>query len=48
MGVLRRIMDAAIEMRGQIVYVNGEKTAQLDLTLPTPRSRRRMAAWTST
>jgi 2-polyprenyl-6-methoxyphenol hydroxylase-like FAD-dependent oxidoreductase len=34
MGVLRRIMDAAIEMRGQIVYVNGEKTAQLDLTLP--------------
>jgi 2-polyprenyl-6-methoxyphenol hydroxylase-like FAD-dependent oxidoreductase len=34
MGVLRRIMDAAIEMRGQIVYVNGAKTAQLDLTLP--------------
>lgn len=34
MGVLRRILDAAIEMRGQIVYVNGEKTAQLDMTLP--------------
>jgi 2-polyprenyl-6-methoxyphenol hydroxylase-like FAD-dependent oxidoreductase len=34
MGVLRRIMDAAVEMRGQIVYVNGNKTAQLDLSLP--------------
>jgi 2-polyprenyl-6-methoxyphenol hydroxylase-like FAD-dependent oxidoreductase len=34
MGVLRRILDAAIQMRGQIVYVNGEKTAQLDMTLP--------------
>jgi 2-polyprenyl-6-methoxyphenol hydroxylase-like FAD-dependent oxidoreductase len=34
MGVLRRILDAAIEMRGQIVYVNGENTAQLDMTLP--------------
>ena len=34
MGVLRRILDAAIQMRGQIVYVNGEKTAQLDLALP--------------
>ncbi|HJT94589.1 MAG TPA: FAD-dependent monooxygenase [Mycobacterium sp.] len=33
MGVLRRILDAAIEMRGQIVYVNGEKTAQLETTL---------------
>jgi 2-polyprenyl-6-methoxyphenol hydroxylase-like FAD-dependent oxidoreductase len=34
MGVLRRIMDAAVQMRGQIVYVNGNKTAQLDLSLP--------------
>jgi 2-polyprenyl-6-methoxyphenol hydroxylase-like FAD-dependent oxidoreductase len=34
MGVLRRILDAAIQMRGQIVYVNGEKIAQLDMTLP--------------
>ena len=33
-GVLRRLLDAAIQMRGQIVYVNGEKTAQLDMTLP--------------
>ena len=33
-GVLRRILDAGIQMRGQIVYVNGEKTAQLDMTLP--------------
>jgi pentachlorophenol monooxygenase len=34
MGVLRRIMDAATQMRGQMVYVNGEKVAQLDMTLP--------------
>jgi 2-polyprenyl-6-methoxyphenol hydroxylase-like FAD-dependent oxidoreductase len=34
MGVLRRILDAAIQMRGQIVYVNGEQVAHLDLTLP--------------
>jgi 2-polyprenyl-6-methoxyphenol hydroxylase-like FAD-dependent oxidoreductase len=34
MGVLRRILDAAIQMRGQIVYVNGEQVAQLDMTLP--------------
>ena len=34
MGVLRRILDAAIQMRGQIVYVNGAKASQLDLTLP--------------
>ena len=34
MGVLRRILDAAIQMRGQIVYVNGEQVAQLDLPVP--------------
>ncbi|MGX9792058.1 FAD-dependent monooxygenase [Mycobacterium sp. MMS18-G62] len=34
MGVLRRILDEAVQMRGQIVYVNGAKAAQLDLTLP--------------
>lgn len=34
MGVLRRILDAALLMRGQIVYVNGERVAQLDMTLP--------------
>ncbi|HET6731895.1 FAD-dependent monooxygenase [Mycobacterium sp.] len=34
MGVLRRVLDAAIQMRGQIVYVNGEQTAQLETTLP--------------
>ncbi|HEX2283212.1 MAG TPA: FAD-dependent monooxygenase [Mycobacterium sp.] len=34
MGVLRRVLDASIQMRGQIVYVNGEKTAQLDLAAP--------------
>jgi 2-polyprenyl-6-methoxyphenol hydroxylase-like FAD-dependent oxidoreductase len=34
MGVLRRILDAAVLMRGQIVYVNGERVTQLDFTLP--------------
>jgi 2-polyprenyl-6-methoxyphenol hydroxylase-like FAD-dependent oxidoreductase len=34
MGVLRRILDAALLMRGQIVYVNGERVAQLEMTLP--------------
>jgi 2-polyprenyl-6-methoxyphenol hydroxylase-like FAD-dependent oxidoreductase len=34
MGVLRRILDAAVLMRGQIIYVNGERVAQLEMTLP--------------
>jgi pentachlorophenol monooxygenase len=34
MGVLRRILDAALLMRGQIVYVNGERVSQLDMALP--------------
>ena len=34
MGVLRRILDAGVQMRGQIVYVNGEQVAKLDLALP--------------
>ncbi len=34
MGVLRRILDAAVQMRGQLVYVNGEKVAELQLQLP--------------
>lgn len=34
MGVLRQILDAAVPLRGQIVYVNGERTGQIDLTLP--------------
>ncbi len=34
MGVLRRVLDAALLMRGQIVYVNGERVSQLDMTLP--------------
>jgi 2-polyprenyl-6-methoxyphenol hydroxylase-like FAD-dependent oxidoreductase len=34
MGVLRRILDAALLMRGQVVYVNGERVAQLDMTVP--------------
>jgi 2-polyprenyl-6-methoxyphenol hydroxylase-like FAD-dependent oxidoreductase len=34
MGVLRRILDAAVQIRGQIVYVNGERVTQLDMSLP--------------
>ena len=35
MGVLPRIMDAAILMHGQIVYVNGEKVAQVEFANPS-------------
>ncbi len=34
MGLLRHILDAAIQMRGQIVYVNGDEVARLELALP--------------
>lgn len=34
LGVLRPILDAAIEMRGQCVYVNGELVTRVDLSLP--------------
>jgi 2-polyprenyl-6-methoxyphenol hydroxylase-like FAD-dependent oxidoreductase len=34
MGVLRRILDASTLLRGQIVYVNGERVAELEMTLP--------------
>jgi 2-polyprenyl-6-methoxyphenol hydroxylase-like FAD-dependent oxidoreductase len=34
MGVLRRILDAATPMRGQIVYVNGERAAQVEFAVP--------------
>ncbi|QYB02333.1 FAD-dependent monooxygenase [Rhodococcus sp. USK10] len=34
MGVLRNILDASIEMLGQIVYVNGDEVARLNLSLP--------------
>ncbi len=34
MGLLGRVLDAAIEMHGQIVYVNGERVAQVDFTIP--------------
>ena len=33
-GVVRGALDASIAMRGQLVYVNGEEVARLDLTLP--------------
>jgi hypothetical protein len=34
MGVLRRILDHAILMRGQVVYVNGEQVGRMELTPP--------------
>lgn len=34
MGVLRQILDASIQMRGQVVYVNGSEVSRIDLTLP--------------
>ena len=34
MGVLRRVLDAGVQMRGQVAYVNGEQVAKLDLALP--------------
>jgi 2-polyprenyl-6-methoxyphenol hydroxylase-like FAD-dependent oxidoreductase len=33
-GVQPRTLEAALLMRGQIVYVNGERVSQLDMTLP--------------
>ena len=34
MGLLDRILDAAIQMFGQIVYLNGEKVAQVEFATP--------------
>lgn len=34
MGAVRQVLDAAVQMRGQLVYVNGERVGQLDLSLP--------------
>jgi 2-polyprenyl-6-methoxyphenol hydroxylase-like FAD-dependent oxidoreductase len=34
MGVLRQVLDAAVQLRGQLVYVNGEQAGRLDLALP--------------
>jgi 2-polyprenyl-6-methoxyphenol hydroxylase-like FAD-dependent oxidoreductase len=34
MGVLRRVLDAAIQFRGQLGYVNGQKVGEVDLTVP--------------
>ncbi|MGZ8748937.1 MAG: FAD-dependent oxidoreductase, partial [Mycobacterium sp.] len=34
MGLLGRVLDSAVEMHGQIVYVNGERVAQVDFAVP--------------
>ena len=35
MGVLPRILDAAIQLHGQIVYTNGEKFAEVEFSIPS-------------
>ncbi|WP_446222605.1 FAD-dependent monooxygenase [Nocardia sp. IBHARD005] len=34
MGILRQVLDAAILLRGQIMYINGAEAGRMDLTLP--------------
>jgi pentachlorophenol monooxygenase len=34
MGVLRQVLDAAVKMRGQIVYVNGAEPYRMDFAVP--------------
>jgi 2-polyprenyl-6-methoxyphenol hydroxylase-like FAD-dependent oxidoreductase len=34
MGVLRQVLDAAIQMRGQVVYVNGVKAGVMEIATP--------------
>lgn len=34
MGVLQRILNAAVQMHGQIVYVNGENVGQIEFPIP--------------
>ena len=34
MGILRRVLDAAVQFRGQIAYVNGERVGEIELALP--------------
>ncbi|MEE3853527.1 FAD-dependent monooxygenase [Gordonia sp. LSe1-13] len=34
MGVLRQVLDAGLEMRGQLMYVNGTEVARIDLEMP--------------
>lgn len=34
MGIVAPVLDAAVQLRGQLVYVNGEQVGRLDLSLP--------------
>ena len=34
MGVLQRVLDAAVQLRGQLVYLNGEPVGEVTLSLP--------------
>ena len=34
MGVLRQVLDAAVQLRGQIAYVNGAEVSRMELSLP--------------
>ena len=52
-GIARRALDAAVTLRGQIVYVNGAQVSRIDLHLPDTvpyrfaalPSTRRSACW---
>ncbi len=34
MGLVGQVLDVAVELRGQLLYVNGEEAARMELTLP--------------
>jgi 2-polyprenyl-6-methoxyphenol hydroxylase-like FAD-dependent oxidoreductase len=34
MGLVDQVLDVAVELRGQLLYVNGEEAARMELTLP--------------
>ncbi|WP_433200949.1 FAD-dependent monooxygenase [Nocardia sp. CA-107356] len=34
MGLLRQVLDAAIRLRGQILYINGAEVARIELSMP--------------
>ncbi|MGW7055586.1 FAD-dependent monooxygenase [Streptomyces sp. NPDC054887] len=35
MGLVRAVLEAAVPLRGQLIYVNGREQARIDLTLPS-------------
>jgi 2-polyprenyl-6-methoxyphenol hydroxylase-like FAD-dependent oxidoreductase len=43
MGLIREVVDASIELHGQLVFVNGEEVARMELSLPAEVPYRFMA-----